>query len=364
MREAGPVNAFSGRAHEMPATLGREGRPPRGPLPGGRRLPIGGPGLEESPMELRNVTVFGGSGFLGRYIVQRLAQRGARVRIATREPEAAKFLQPLGVVGQIMPVQANLRHEPSVRRALEGADAVVNCVGILFERGRQSFGAVHVRGAAHVAQAARDAGARRLLHVSALGADANSTSVYARSKAAGEAAVADAFPGAVILRPSVVFGPEDDFFNRFAALARFLPALPLIGGGATRFQPVYVGDVAAAAAKLLAEDHAAGIWELGGPRVYTFKELMQLVLRETGRRRLLLPLPFGLAKFQAYLLQLLPKPPLTPDQVELLRRDNVVSEGARTLQDLGVPPTPAEAIVPTYLARYRRGGKLAPSRLG
>lgn len=315
-------------------------------------------------MELRNVTVFGGSGFLGRYIVQRLAHAGARVRVATREPESARFLQPLGVVGQVMAVQANLRHEPSVRRAVEGADAVVNCVGVLFERGRQSFGAVHVNGAARVAQAARDAGARRLLHVSALGADAESTSVYARSKAAGEKAVLEAFPEAVILRPSVVFGPEDDFFNRFAALARILPALPLIGGGATRFQPVYVGDVADAAAKLLGDEGASGAWELGGPRVYTFKELMQFVLRETGRRRLLLPLPFAVAKFESYFLQLLPKPLLTPDQVELLRRDNVVSEGARTLKDLGLAPTPAEAVVPSYLARYRRGGKLAPSRLG
>jgi len=315
-------------------------------------------------MELRNVTVFGGSGFLGRYIVQRLAHGGARVRVATREPESAKFLQPLGVVGQVMAVQANLRHEPSVRRAVEGADAVVNCVGVLFERGRQGFGAVHVNGAARVAQAAADAGARRLLHVSALGADAESPSAYARSKAAGEKAVVEAFPGAVVLRPSVVFGPEDDFFNRFAALARILPVLPLIGGGETRFQPVYVGDVADAALKLLTDEEASGVWELGGPRVYTFKELMQFVLRETGRRSLLLPLPFGLAKFKAAFLQFLPNPPLTPDQVELLRSDNVVADGARTLKDLGLAPTPAEAVVPGYLARYRRGGKLAPSRLG
>ena len=315
-------------------------------------------------MELRNVTVFGGSGFLGRYIVQRLAQQGARVRVATREPEAARFLQPLGVVGQIMPVQANLLHEASVRRAVEGAEAVVNCVGVLFERGKQRFGALHVTGARRVALAAAEAGAQRLLHISALGADPEAPSVYARSKAAGEAAVRDAFPQAVILRPSVVFGPEDDFFNRFAALARMLPALPLIGGGETRFQPVYVGDVAEAAAKLLADEQASGLWELGGPRVYTFKELMQLVLRETGRRRWLVPLPFGVAKFQAAFLQFLPRPPLTPDQVELLRRDNVVAEGARTLADVGVIPTPAEAIVSTYLARYRRGGKLTPPRLG
>jgi NADH dehydrogenase len=315
-------------------------------------------------MELRNVTVFGGSGFLGRYIVQRLAHQGARVRVATREPEAARFLQPLGVVGQVMPVQANLRNEASVRRAVAGADAVVNCVGVLFERGRQGFGALHVNGARRVAIAAAEAGAPRLLHLSALGADPESSSAYGRSKAAGEAAVRDAFPGAVILRPSVVFGPEDDFFNRFGSLARFLPALPLIGGGKTRFQPVYVGDVADAAAKLLPDEQAAGVWELGGPRVYSFKELMQLVLRETGRRRLLLPLPFGLAKFQAAFLQFLPNPPLTPDQVELLRRDNVVSAGARTLADLGLAATPAEAIVPTYLARYRRGGKLTPPRFG
>ena len=315
-------------------------------------------------MELRNVTVFGGSGFLGRYIVQRLAHRGVRVRIATREPEAARFLQPLGVVGQVMPVQTNLRHEASVRRAVAGADAVVNCVGVLFESGRQGFGALHVNGARRVAQLSAEAGVQRLLHISALGADPQSPSAYARSKAAGEQAVAEAFPSAVILRPSVVFGPEDDFFNRFAAMARILPALPLIGGGETRFQPVYVGDVADAAAKLLSDEAASGIWELGGPTVYTFKELMQLVLRETGRRRLLVPLPFGLAKFQAAFLQWLPNPPLTPDQVELLRRDSVVSEGARTLAQLGLAPTPAEAIIPSYLARYRRGGKLTPPRLG
>ncbi len=316
-------------------------------------------------MTLANVTVFGGSGFIGRYLVKRLAARGARVRVAVRDPEAAAFLKPMGDVGQVVPVATNIRNAPSVARAVDGADAVVNCVGILFERGRQRFDAVHGAGPARIAEAAAAAGVGRLVQVSAIGADLESASAYARSKAAGEAAVREAFPSATVLRPSVVFGPEDDFFNRFAALATFLPALPLIGGGETRFQPVYVGDVAdAIVAALDRAEAAGGTYELGGPRIYSFRELMQVVLAQTGRRRLLLPLPFGLAKAEAALLQLLPTPPLTMDQVELLKSDNVVSDGAPGLGDLDVAPTSVDAIVPGYLFRYRRGGKLVPSRFG
>ncbi|MBM3489019.1 MAG: complex I NDUFA9 subunit family protein [Alphaproteobacteria bacterium] len=310
-------------------------------------------------MRIDNVTVFGGSGFLGRHLVRRLAQAGARVRVAVRDPEAAAFLKPMGDVGQVMPMAANLRHEASVRQAVAGADAVVNLVGILYQRGGQRFAAVHAQGARRVAAAAKAAGVRRLVHVSAIGADLASSAEYARSKALGELAVTEAFADASIVRPSLVFGPEDDFFNRFAALARLLPALPLLGGGTTRFQPVYVGDVAEAIHVILRRPETAGqIYELGGPRSYSFKELLQYVLKETGRNRLLLPLPFGLAKFQAAFLQLLPVPPLTPDQVELLRQDNVVSPGRPGLADLGIAPTPLEVIVPSYLFRFRRHGQL------
>ena len=316
-------------------------------------------------MELQNVTVFGGSGFLGRYLVKRLAARGVRVRAAVRDPERAGFLKPMGNVGQVMPVPADVRSDAAVRRAVEGADAVVNFVGVLYERGRQTFGAIHVEGARRVAAAAAAAGASRFVHISAIGADPESGSAYARSKAAGERAVAEAFPGATIVRPSIVFGPEDSFFNRFGAMARIAPALPLIGGGETRFQPVYVGDVADAIVRILDDPETAGrTYELGGPRIYTFRELMQLVLQETGRRRLLLPLPFALAKLQAAFLQFLPHPPLTPDQVELLKRDNVVGAGAPGLAELGIKPTAVEAVIPTYMFRYRRGGRAVPSRFG
>ena len=315
-------------------------------------------------MATRRATVFGGSGFIGRNLIRRLAAQGWLIAAAERDPVRAEFLRPMGGVGQIVPIGVNILDETAVARAVAGADVVVNLVGILYESDKYTFDAVHRAGAERIARLARVAGVRRVVHVSALGADVRSPALYARTKAAGEAAMRAAFPETTILRPSIVFGPEDQFFNRFAGMARLSPVLPLIGGGETKFQPVYVGDVADAAAKLLADERASGVWELGGPRVYTFKELMQLVLRETGRRRLLLPLPFGLAKFQAAFMQFLPKPPLTPDQVELLRRDNVVADGARTLKDLGLAPTPAEAVVPSYLARYRRGGKLAPSRLG
>jgi NADH dehydrogenase len=311
----------------------------------------------------RLITVFGGTGFVGRHLVRRLASQGERVRVAVRHPDEGLFLKTLGEVGQIDLAAANLRDADSVTRAVEGADAVVNCVGILFQSGRQRFAKIHGEGAGLVARAAAAAGAGAMVHVSAIGADAGSPAAYARTKAAGEAAVKAAFPSAAILRPSVVFGPEDQFFNRFAALARISPALPLIGGGKTRFQPVYVGDVAAAIVAALNDPAAAGkIFELGGPRVYTFRDLMRIVLRETGRRRLLLRLPFALAMIQGLFLELLPTPPLTRDQVRLLRRDNVADPARPGLRELGIDPTPVEGMVETYLARFRRGG-LAPARL-
>ena len=307
------------------------------------------------------ITIYGGSGFLGRHVVRALAKRGYRIRVAVRRPELAGHLQPLGLVGQINAVQANIRDAASVEAAARGAHVLINLVGILFERGRQRFGAVHTQGAANIAQAAKTHEAR-LVHVSAIGADENSSSRYARSKAEAEQLVRAARPDAVIKRPSIIFGPEDDFFNRFAALARISPALPLIGGGKTRFQPVFVGDVAAAIAEAVAGNARPGtIYELGGPDVRTFKELMRFVLKTIARKRLLVPLPFFVAKLKAAFLQFAPKPMLTPDQVELLRVDNVVSEAAiyegRTLRGLGISPETIEVIVPTYLWRFRKTGQ-------
>ena len=311
----------------------------------------------------RLVTVFGGSGFVGRHVVRALARRGFRVRVAVRRPDLAGHLQPLGAVGQIHAVQANLRYPDSVKQAVAGAEIVINCVGILYETGRQKFDSVQARGAGAVAKAAAEAGAR-LIHISAIGADAQSPALYAQTKAAGEAAVLKEVPDAVILRPSIVFGPEDDFFNRFAGLAQMSPALPLIGGGETAFQPVFVGDVAQAVmAAVDGRTKPGAVYELGGPSVKSFRDLMEFVLETIGRKRLLVPLPFGLARLQAKFLQLLPKPMLTVDQVELLRSDNVVSDSAkaegRTLEGLGIHPQSVEAIVPTYLWRFRKQGQFA-----
>jgi uncharacterized protein YbjT (DUF2867 family) len=307
------------------------------------------------------ITVYGGSGFLGRHVVRALAKRNYRIRVAVRRPELAGFLQPLGRVGQIHAVQTNLRHAPSVEMAARDAQVLVNLVGILFERGRQRFDAVHAYGAEQVALAANAHGAR-MVHVSAIGADANSSSVYGRSKANAEHLALAAQPSTTIMRPSILFGPEDDFFNRFAALARISPALPLVGGGLTRFQPVFVGDVASAIADAVDGKTRPGtVYELGGPDVRTFRELMQLVLTTIERKRLLVSLPFVMARAQAAFLQYFPKPMLTPDQVEMLRSDNVVSQiatsEARTLQGLGIDPAPIEAIVPSYLWRFRKTGQ-------
>jgi len=310
------------------------------------------------------VTVFGGSGFLGRHVVRALANRGYRIRVAVRRPELCGHLRPMGRVGQIHAVQANLRFPDSVAAAVRDADAVVNLVGVLFQRGNQRFDAVMTAGAETVAKSAAAAGAS-LVHVSAIGADAQSSSHYARAKAQGEARVLAAQSDATIMRPSIVFGPEDDFFNRFAALARMAPVLPLPGGGHTRMQPVFAGDVAEAIAKAVDGDLREGaVYELGGPDVRTFKELMQFVLTTTGRKRLLVPVPFALLKLQAALLQFAPKPPITPDQVELLKADNVVSDAAkqdgRTLEGLGIIPESIDAIVPTYLWRFRKTGQFNP----
>lgn len=308
------------------------------------------------------VTVFGGSGFIGRHTIRALAKRDFRIRVAVRRPDLAGHLQPLGRVGQIMPVQANVRYPDSVAASVRDAKIVVNLVGVLAESGAQTFNAVQAEGAAAVAKAAAAEGAR-LVHVSAIGADESSESGYARSKAAGEKAVFAADANATVFRPSVVFGPEDQFTNRFAALARALPVLPLIGGGETKLQPVFVGDVATALADAVdGKARPGSIYELGGPEELTLRQVQEYVLKTIERRRLLAPLPFPLAKLKAAFLQFAPGPlKLTPDQVELLRSDNVVSQAARdaglTLQGLGISPSSLEKIAPSYLWRFRRTGQ-------
>ncbi len=307
------------------------------------------------------ITVFGGSGFLGRHLVRALAKRHYRIRVAVRRPDLAGHLQPLGRVGQIHAVQANVRYPQSVEAAARDADVVVNLVAILYERGRQRFSTVQSFGAEQIALAAAAHGAR-MVHVSAIGADEHSTSLYARTKAAGESAVLAAMPSANVFRPSIMFGPEDSFFNKFAAMARMLPALPLIGGGETKFQPVFVGDVAEAIARAVDGNAKPGTtYELGGPEVKSFKQLMEYVLATIERKRLLIPLPFAIAKLQAQFLQYAPKPMITPDQVELLKVDNVVSEAAaregRTLKGLGIDATAMETVVPSYLWRFRKTGQ-------
>lgn len=308
----------------------------------------------------RLATVFGGSGFVGRYIVRQLARDGWRVNVAVRDAEYAKFLRPMGDVGQVTPLAVSIRDDAMVAAAVAGADAVVNLVGVLYEGGNQNFEAIHHQGAKRVAEAAARAGVGRLLHFSALGADAASPALYARTKAAGEVAVRAAFPAATIFRPSIVFGPEDGFFNRFAGLARVMPALPLFGGGKTRFQPVYVGDVAEAAKRVLDDPKTAGAtYELGGPTIYTFRQLMELMLKEIRRKRCLVSIPFPIARLEARFLQVLPVPPLTVDQVRMLERDNITTPGAPGLAELGINPTPVESVIPSYLDRFRPGGRFS-----
>lgn len=315
------------------------------------------------------VTVIGGSGFVGRHLVRALAQRGYRIRPAMRRPDLAVHLQPLGSVGQIMPVQANVRYPDSVVAACQGADIVINLTGILHSSGSQTFDAIHTFGAEASASAAKQAGASAFIQMSAVGADARSASNYARTKAEGEARARARFPGAIVVRPSVIFGPEDDLFNRFAAMARFAPALPLIGGGENKFQPVFVGDVAEGISALATagDEHAGKTFEFGGPELMSLKQIMEFTLETTARKRILAPLPFGLAKMLAAVLGLLPKPLLTMDQVELLRTDNVVSEvckaEGRTLEGLGIIPQGIESIVPSYLYRYRKAGQFTKTTI-
>jgi uncharacterized protein YbjT (DUF2867 family) len=328
---------------------------------------------EELVKSDRLATVFGGSGFVGRHVVRALARRGWRVRVAVRRPDLAFHLQPLGTPGQIHAVQANVRYPESVAHALRDAQAAINLVGILNESGAQRFDAVHHLGAQSIAKAAKRAGTEVLVQMSAIGADPSGSSVYAKTKAFGEAAVRQILPDAIIMRPSVVFGPEDQFFNRFAAMARLMPALPLIGGGATKLQPVFAGDVATAIA--LAVDGKAKpgtIYELGGPEVATLRRIMTFVLTVTGRRRRLISISFGRARSLAFVTEIIRKLSLglfpeiltiTSDQVKLLRRDNIVSPHAeaegRTLRGLGIAPEPFETLVPSYLYRYRKTGQFA-----
>ncbi|SBW16135.1 NADH-ubiquinone oxidoreductase [Brucella sp. 10RB9215] len=321
--------------------------------------------MKTEPNEVHNrpklVTVFGGSGFVGRAVVAALTKRGYRVRVAVRKPEIAYYMAPLGNVGQIQMVQANVRHRGSVERVVKGSDHVVNLVGILAESGRQRFNAVQVLGAKHIAEAAKAEGIR-MTHLSSLAADVNSPSAYARTKAEGEIAVQSVLPDTVVLRPSIIFGHEDRFFNRFANMARFSPFLPVIGGGETKLQPVYVGDVAEAVARAVdGKLMPGGIYELGGPDVQPFKAWMQDMLKVIGRKRIIVSMPWWAARLQASILNLLPNPMLTPDQVTLLKSDNVVSEQAikegRTLQGMGITPETVDAILPAYLWRYRVAGQ-------
>lgn len=310
------------------------------------------------------VTVFGGSGFVGRHVVRALAKRGYRIRVAVRRPDLAGFLQPLGNVGQISFAQANLRYKDSVRAAVEGADHVVNCVGVLNDSSRNGFNAVHELGAKLVAEAAKSVGAT-LTHISAIGADANSSSDYARSKARGEASVRDIKADAVILRPSVVFGPEDDFFNKLGSMAARLPFLPLIGGGETKFQPVYVDDVAEAVVRSVDGQLAPKVYELGGPTVLSFRDCLEKVLNVTYREGRFLSLPFGIASLIGSVSSLIPlvKPAITNDQIQLLKSDNVVSSDAlkagNTLESMGIKPVSVDAVLPSYMVRYREQGQFS-----
>ena len=312
------------------------------------------------------VTIYGGSGFVGRYIARRMAKAGWRVRVAVRRPNEALFVQVYGVVGQVEPVLCNIRDDASVRAAMQGADAVVNCVGILNNLGRNKFDAVHCEGAERIARIAAVEGVARLVHLSSLAADVDSKSDYARTKGLGENSVMTYFPKATILRPSVIFGTEDKFFNRFAGMTTFSMVLPLVGGN-SKFQPVYVDDVAAAAEVALTGDAPTGIYELGGPEVKTLKELVHYVLDVIQRRRLVVNIPFwvgsvmgfGFDMMQTMSLGLIPNTILTRDQVRLLRHDNVVSDEARGLADLGIKATPFEAVAPDYLWRFRPSGEFA-----
>jgi len=298
-------------------------------------------------------TVFGGSGFIGRYVVKRLARQGWLVRVAVRDPEAALFLKPMGTVGQVVPVYANVTDDVSAAGAMAGADLVINLVGILSESGGAGFQSVHAEGAGRVARLAAEAGVPRFVHMSAIGADPASASRYARTKGLGEQAVRAAFPGATIIRPSVVFGPEDHFFNRFAAIARLAPFMPVIAGS-TKLQPVYVGDVADAI--MASIDRPGETFELGGPRVWSMRDILAYILQQIGRDKRMIPVPMCIARMQAAIMELIPGQPLTRDQLLMLQRDNVVTAGTPGLTQLGIVPTPVELVVPAYLRRFQPGG--------
>lgn len=311
-------------------------------------------------MQQRVATVIGGSGFLGRYVVRELARGGWRVRVICRDPDAAGALRTSGSVGEIVIEHGDLTRPETVTDKLAGSTDVINLAGILFERGRQTFAALHAQGAEKLAQAAKAQGVGRFIHVSALGVDKAKGAHYARTKMLGERAVLAAFPAATILRPSVVFGPEDNFFNQFARMAMFSPFLPLIGGGKTKFQPVYAADVARAVAVCLDKPETRGkTYELGGPDVMSFRDVLEFVMKTTGRRRLLLPLPFPLASLIGTLAEFLPAPPLTRDQVRLLHTDNVVAKDALSFENLGITPSPASLVAPEYLAAFAKPGRKA-----
>ena len=312
--------------------------------------------VRDMAMTRKVAAVFGGSGFIGRYVVKRLAGQGYVVRAAVRDPEAAMFLKPMGAVGQVVPLYAPVEREALVARAIEGADIVINLAGILSERRKDDFFRVHKEGAERIARLAAASGVQQLVHISAIGADAQAPSSYARSKGQGEQAVRAAFPNTVILRPSILFGAEDQFFNRFASLAMLSPVVPIVGGK-TRFQPVYVGDVAAAILAATAGKADGKTFELGGPEVKTFKELIEYMLKLTERHCAIWDMPRGIAKFNALFLEHLPGKLLTSDQIKLLQRDNIVAENALDLASLGIHPTPLDMVVPQYLTRFRAGGR-------
>jgi NADH dehydrogenase len=307
--------------------------------------------------------VFGGGGFIGRHLVRRLGKSGAVVRVPSRRPTRLGFLRTAGVVGQIVPELVGSFDDEELTAVIKGADVVINLVGILAESGRNSFARIHTELAGNIARVAAANGVKQLIQISVLGVDGAATSAYARSKLAGETTVRGAFPNATIIRPSIVFGPEDQFFNRFAAMAQLSPVLPLIGGGNTRFQPVYVGDVADGIMAVIGKPEAAGKnYEFGGPATYSFKALMEILTAEIGAHRLLVPVPWGLARFQATLAEFVPGKPLTRDQVELLKYDNVLSGACPGLGDLGIVPSAVELILPTYMDRFWKGGRLGPQR--
>lgn len=310
-------------------------------------------------MTLKRATIFGGSGFLGRQIVQRLARQGTVVRVAVRDPEAALFLKPMGAVGQIVPVPADVTRPDTVARWVEGADAVVNCVSLYVERGKTTFQKVHVDGGRNVAEAAKAAGVPKLIHVSGIGSLPDHPSKYARARAAGDKAVKEAFGDATFLNPSVMFGPGDSFFETLAEVAKLSPVMPVFGGGKSKLQPVYVGDVAdAAMAAMTRADTAGKSFDLGGPKVYAYRALIEMLLEETNRHKPIVSIPFWMAGIMAFFMGVLPNPPLTRDQLKLLREDNVVPD-RNGLEILGITPTAVEVILPTYMDKYRRGGRWA-----